>query len=79
MQSTTSIHFYLLFIYGTMSWSVHHALMPHKHTHRTCSIAVAVAVVVFVALTFMLIANGVTNIIHWIRIRNSILSWEFQS
>lgn len=62
-----------------MSWSVHHALMPHKHTHRTCSIAVAVAVVVFVALTFMLIANGVTNIIHWIRIRNSILSWEFQS
>lgn len=54
------------------------ATQTHARTHRTCSIIVGV-VVVFVALTFMLIANGVTNIIHWIRIRNSILSWEFQS
>lgn len=35
----------------------------------------AVYVVVIAVLTLMLIANGVTNIIHWIKIRNSILSW----
>lgn len=58
-------------------------LSCHTNTHtrsyaRTCSVFIVVVFVV-VALTFMLIANGVTNIIHWIKIRNSILSWEFQS
>lgn len=32
-------------------------------------------VIVAAVLTSMLIANGVTNIFHWIKIRNSVLSW----
>lgn len=48
-------------------------------THTRAHIHSVFMVVFVVALTFMLIANGVTNIIYWIKIRNSILSWEFQS
>lgn len=47
-----------------------HALMPHT---QPCFVAAAAV------LTSMLIANGVTNIIQWIKIRNSFVSWEFQS
>lgn len=70
-----------------MSWSVPSRSCGHTNIQaRTCSTIAAeavdvdiIVVVFFVALTFMLIANGVTNIIHWIKIRNSIASWEFQS
>lgn len=49
--------------------SCHTRTHTHKHSYSYSHSHTHIFIIVFVALTFMLIANGVTNIIHWIKIR----------